>query len=109
MRPQQAHERLEWLQAGAHGGVHPLFQMGLGSGRLPVGPEQWEGLFQVVGPYDGRVPADDGRQSILLIAAEIPGVLQQQPAAAFEVHLLLHGQPLHLTTAHLIHSPVTML
>src|SRR5215471_6765941 len=86
VRAEHAHEFLERFQARAHSRAHPFLQMVLGPFRLSVLPEQLKGLFEVVGPHDGRVPTDQGREAFLLLASEIPGVLQQQPPAAFEYH-----------------------
>src|ERR1035438_5256379 len=36
-----------------------------------------------------RVPPHQCRQTFFLVVAEIPGILQQQPTAALECHLLL--------------------
>ena len=64
--------------------VHPLLQVLFGTGWLLVFPEKLEGFFQVVGADDGRVPAHQRGKTFFLIGGQIPGILQQQPAAALE-------------------------
>ena len=78
-----AYEFLEGLQARTHGRAHPFLQMVFRPLGLVVFPEQLKGFFEVIGAYDGRVPTDQGRKALFLLAGEIPWILQQQPAAAF--------------------------
>src|SRR5712692_375634 len=81
---EHAHELLKGLQARTHGRTHPFLQVLLGPFGLLVKPKQLKGFFEVVSADDGRVPADQCRKPVSLIAGEIPRILQQQPTGSFE-------------------------
>src|ERR1017187_1182393 len=76
---------------------------------LLVIPEQLEGFFEVVGAHDRRVPPHHRRQAFFLVVTEIPWILQQQPAAALECHLLLLTQAAHFTAPDIFDRLVEVL
>src|ERR1039457_3236754 len=88
---------LKGSQPGTHGRTHPFLQVIAGPLGLPVIPEQLKSFFEVVGTHDRRVPPHQRRKALFLVVAEIPRILQQQPAAALEGHLLFLTQPTHFT------------
>jgi hypothetical protein len=83
--------------------------MFLGPFGLLVIPEELKGFFEVVGADDRSVPTDQRREAFFLIAAEIPGILEQQPASAFEGDSLLGRVLASQFAANRIHSLIQVL
>src|SRR5262245_10285279 len=107
--PQHLCEFLERLQFRPHRRVDPFGQVLLGTPWLLKGPEQLEGFLQIPGAHQWCVPLDQRGESLLLVAAEIPWILQQQPARSLESRSLLISESAPQVAARRIHRLIEML
>src|SRR5215467_4995854 len=80
-----------------------------GPSWLAVLPEELKSLFQVIGPYDGGIPAYESGEALFFVVPQVPGVLQQQETGLLEGRLFASAEVTHGAPPHLIHRPVEML
>jgi hypothetical protein len=79
------------------GRTHPFLQVVAGPAWAAGKTRTVEGFFEVGGAYNRHVPLHQRRRPLFLIVAEIPRILQQQPSAALEGHLLFLTLTAHFT------------
>src|SRR2546422_4254452 len=102
-------ESLERLESAVRRPPEPLGEVGERPPLPLVVPESLEGFLEVVGTDDGLILLAERRQPCPLLPAEVPGILQPEPAS------LLEGDPFFAPelspglAPHLVHRLAQML
>jgi hypothetical protein len=99
----------ERFQSAVSSPPKPLFQMGLGSGFLPVVPEALKLFFEVVGPDKGQVKFQEMRESAAFLGGQVPGILQENKASPFQVDFIFPSQFSDFGSSYFIQGSVQML
>src|SRR5437879_666865 len=76
---------------------------------LLVSPEYLKGFLQIPGTHQWRVPADQRGETLVLVVAEIPRILQQQPTGSFDGHSVFGSELAPQLAPHRVHRLVEML